>query len=481
MTSGESTTLIPVILSGGAGTRLWPVSRRAHPKPFMKLVDGESLAEKTFRRALNVAGNAPILTVTSRDYYFYTRDLYDEVVGQSHDHPFLLEPIGRNTAPAIALAAHFLRERLGSEVLMLVLPADHLIRDESRFREAVAEARSLAERGYLVTFGIHPTQAETGYGYIRKGQRIADSGGHLVAAFVEKPDEETALAYVNSGEYEWNSGMFCFGAAAYLEALQVHAPDIAKAARTCWEGMDHDVRPLEIPLELFNACPANSIDYAVMEKAADCAVVSGDFGWSDIGSWKAMSELYESDAAGNRIHGKAVVVESHDCFIKGEGRLVAAVGVHDLVIVDTGDAVLVADRDRAQDVKEVVSQLTELEDQAAEYHQTVHRPWGSYAILEDADDCKVKRLVVKPGQVLSLQMHRKRAEHWTVIRGVAKVRIDRNEFLLRPNESTYIPAKTQHRLENPGAEDVHLIEVQTGTYFGEDDIVRYEDIYGRVK
>jgi mannose-1-phosphate guanylyltransferase/mannose-6-phosphate isomerase len=473
--------LIPVILSGGAGTRLWPVSRRAHPKPFMKLVDGESLAEKTFRRALNVAGGAPVLTVTSRDYYFYSRDLYDDVVGHAHEHPFLLEPVGRNTAPAIALAAHFLQERMGSDAVMLVLAADHLIRDESRFQAAVDDARSLAERGYLVTFGIHPTQPETGYGYIRKGDRIANSRGYDVAAFVEKPDEETAVAYVQSGEYEWNSGMFCFGAAAYLEALNAHAPEIAAGAQACWNSMDHTQRPLEIPPDLFSACPANSIDYAVMEKASNCAVVSGKFGWSDIGSWKAMSELYESDAAGNRIQGKAVVVESRDCFIKGEGRLVAAVGVHDLVIVDTGDAVLVAHRDRAQDVKEVVNQLSDLEDQAAEFHQTVYRPWGSFSILEDAEDCKVKRLVVKPGQVLSLQMHHKRAEHWTVIAGVAKVRIGSEEFLLRPNESTYIPVETQHRLENPGTEDVHLIEVQTGEYFGEDDIIRYEDIYGRVQ
>lgn len=481
MADDKQKVLVSVILSGGAGTRLWPVSRRAHPKPFMQLVDGESLAEKTFRRALNVTGDAPVLTVTSRDYYFYTRDLYDGMVGEGHEHPFLLEPVGRNTAPAIALAAHFLEQRLGPGALMLILPADHLIRDEERFQAAVSEARSLAERGYLVTFGIHPTQPETGYGYIRKGQRIANSQGYDVAAFVEKPDEDTAVRYVRSGEYEWNSGMFCFGAAAFLEALRQHAPDIAVAAETCWKGMDREARPLEIPLDLFSACPANSIDYAVMEKASNCAVVSGDFGWSDIGSWKAMSELYESDEAGNRIQGKAVVVESRNCFIKGEGRLVAVVGVNDLVIVDTGDAVLVAARERAQDVKEVVNQLSDLKDQAAEYHQTVHRPWGSYSILEDADDCKVKRLVVKPGQVLSLQMHHKRAEHWTVIRGVAKVRIDREEFLLRPNESTYIPVETQHRLENPGSEDVHLIEVQTGDYFGEDDIVRYEDIYGRVK
>jgi len=477
----ERQPLVPVILSGGAGTRLWPESRRAHPKPFMKLVDGESLAEKTFRRALAVAGDGPVLTVTGRDYYFYTRDLYNDVAGAAHEHPFLLEPSGRNTAPAIALAAHFLQDQVGPEVLMLVLPADHLIRDEPAFQSAVGEARTLAARGFLVTFGVHPTHPETGYGYIRKGRPIDGSTGHEVAAFVEKPDEKTAIGYLDSGNYDWNSGMFCFSAAAYLEALRRNAPDIAAAALECWRQTDRAQRPLELPLAEFSQCPSRSIDYAVMEKAANCAVVGGNFGWSDIGSWKAMSELYESDAAGNRIHGKAVVVESRDCFIKGENRLVAAVGVNDLIIVDTGDAVLVANRDRAQDVKAVVDQLSDLKDQAAEYHHTVYRPWGSYSILEDADDCKVKRLVVKPGQVLSLQMHHKRAEHWTVIRGVAKVRIDDDEFLLHPNESTYIPVETRHRLENPGTVDVHLIEVQTGDYFGEDDIVRYEDIYGRVK
>lgn len=477
----QTASLVPVILSGGSGTRLWPVSRRAHPKPFMKLVDGESLAEKTFRRALSVADGGPVLTVTSRDYYFYTRDLYDEISGAGHDHPFLLEPIGRNTAPAIALAAHFLSERLGPGTTMLVLPADHLIRDTVRFEAAVKCASDLAGRGYLVTFGVHPTHPETGYGYIRRGKGIAGTDGFEVAAFVEKPDLETAEAYVDSGDYDWNSGMFCFTAGAYLEALAEHAPGIAAAVERCWAEMDREQRPLEIPLEAFRACPSDSIDYAVMEKADRCAVVAGDFGWSDIGSWKAMAELYESDAAGNRIQGRAVLVETRDCFVKGENRLVAAVGVNDLVIVDTGDAVLVANRDRAQDVKEVVGQLSELKDQAADYHRTVYRPWGSYSILEDAEDCKVKRLVVKPGQVLSLQKHHRRAEHWTVIRGEAKVRIDDDEFLLRPNESTYIPVDTRHRLENPGAEDVHLIEVQTGDYFGEDDIVRYEDIYGRVK
>jgi len=473
--------LYPVILSGGAGTRLWPVSRKAHPKPFMNLVDGESLAEKTFRRALGVAAGGEVITVTSRDYYFYTRDLYQRLKGEEHTYPFLLEPVGRNTAPAIALAAFYLQQQYGPDAIMLVLPADHLIRDEAGFQAVVEKAASLAAKGYLVTFGIHPTQPETGYGYIRRGVAISGSAGHTVAAFVEKPDAATAMKYVSSGKYEWNSGMFAFTASAYLQALKEHAPEVHSAAQTCWKSMDPSRQPLEIPQALFDQCPSISIDYAVMERAGNTAVVSADIGWSDIGSWKAISELYESDDAGNRIHGKAVLVESHNCFVQSNKRLVAAVGVRDLVIVDTGDAVLVANREHAQDVKEVVKQLTNLEDDSAVFHQTVHRPWGSYSILEDADDCKVKRLVVKPGQVLSLQLHHQRSEHWTVIRGTAKVRLGDREFLLKPNESTYIPVGTQHRLENAGKEDVHLIEVQTGDYFGEDDIVRYEDIYGRVK
>lgn len=481
MTNNAGVQLVPVILSGGSGTRLWPVSRRAHPKPFMKLMDGESLAEKTFRRALGLAGESPVLTVTSRDYYFYTRDLYNDIIGEEHPHPFLLEPMGRNTAPAIAMAAIYLERKLGPQATMLVMPADHLISNEDRFRLAVDEAASLAGRGYLVTFGIHPTHPETGYGYIRKGGRIPNSDGFAVAAFVEKPDEQTAGKYVASGDYEWNSGMFCFTAGAYLEALEEHAPEIHRCVISCWEEVDPFRQPLEVPADLFAACPAISIDYAVMEKSDNTAVVSGDFGWSDIGSWKAISELYESDESGNSILGKAVMVHSKNCFVQAENRMVAVVGVSDLVIVDTGDAVLVAHRDHAQDVKEVVNQLIELEHDVVDHHQTVYRPWGWYSILEDAEDCKVKRLVVKPGQVLSLQKHEKRSEHWTVIRGEAKVRLGDKEFLLNANESTYIPAGTLHRLENPGTENVHLIEVQTGSYFGEDDITRYEDIYGRVK
>ncbi|MFT5139437.1 MAG: mannose-1-phosphate guanylyltransferase/mannose-6-phosphate isomerase [Lysobacterales bacterium] len=471
--------LIPVILSGGAGTRLWPVSRSAHPKPFMLLADGQSLAEKTWERARSVAGKAPVLTVTSRDYYFYTRDLYGKEMEQSRQAMFLLEPLGRNTAPAIALAAMYVRENLGEEASLLVLPADHLITEMHNFEAAVEEARYLASQGMLVTFGIHPTHAETGYGYIKKGEPLTASGGHRISAFVEKPDLETAVGYLESGDYLWNSGMFCFQSGTVLEALAKHAPQVYDSVTRVWEAMDTSKSPLEIPAELFKECPSISVDYAIMERAENSAVVVSNFGWSDIGSWKAISELYESDEAGNRIKGKAVMVESRNCFVQGDRRLVAAVGVEDLVIVDTGDAVLVAHRDRAQDVKQVVSQLTDLEDQAAIFHTTVHRPWGSYTILEDENDCKVKRLTVKPGQVLSLQLHHRRSEHWTVVSGTAKVRLGDEEFLLEQNQSTYIPVKTLHRLENPGTEDVHLIEVQTGDYFGEDDIERFEDIYGR--
>lgn len=473
-------TLIPVILSGGAGTRLWPVSRRAHPKPFMELLDGETLAEKTLARARLVANGAPIMTVTSRDYYFYTRDLYAGMEWSASGEQFLLEPMGRNTAPAIALAAMSVRDTAGEEASLLVMPADHLIADLQGFERSVREAHSLSEQGLLVTFGIFPTHAETGFGYIRQGEALTSNGGFKVAEFVEKPDEATAIHYLDSGEYHWNSGMFCFQAKTFLESLQRHAPDVYDAATRVWEATVRTASPIELPMELFKDCPSISIDYAVMEHAENTAVVVSDFGWSDIGSWKAISELYEQDAAGNSIRGKAIMVGSKNCFVQSSGRVVATVGVSDLVIVDTGDAVLVADRHQAQDVKEVVAQLTKLEHEAVDFHKTVHRPWGSYTILEDAVDCKVKRLVVKPGQVLSLQRHHRRSEHWTVIKGTAKVRLGDEEFLLTANQSTYVPVNTLHRLENPGDEDIHLIEVQTGNYFGEDDIERFEDIYGRL-
>jgi mannose-1-phosphate guanylyltransferase / mannose-6-phosphate isomerase len=473
--------LVPVILSGGAGTRLWPVSRSAYPKPFMRMGDGESLLRKTLDRALRCADGGQVLTVTGRDYYFLTRDEYAQHTGADLDKlPFLLEPAGRNTAPAVVLAALHAREHVGADAILLILPADHLIRDLDAFAADAARAAALAQDGWLVTFGIRPTHPETGFGYIRMGQAIADREGRQVAAFVEKPDMQTAESYVASGDYVWNSGMFCFRADALLDVAAEVCADVLKAAEACHAQAINHESPVEFAREAFLAQPDISIDYAIMERAPKVAVVPATFDWSDIGSWKAMSDLDDADGDGNRVRGQAILVESTNCYIQSDTRMVAAVGVNDLVIVDTGDAVLVSHRERAQQVKLVVERLRATNHAAASVHQTVHRPWGSYTVLEDADDCKVKRLTVKPGHVLSLQLHHRRSEHWTVVEGTAKVRVGEREFLLNRNESTYIPMETVHRLENPTATDIHLIEVQCGDYFGEDDIVRLEDRYGRV-
>jgi mannose-1-phosphate guanylyltransferase/mannose-6-phosphate isomerase len=476
--------LIPVILSGGSGTRLWPVSRSAYPKPFMRMGDNESLLRKTLDRALRLADDGHVLTVTGRDYYFLTRDEYAGHAQARLDHlPFLLEPAGRNTAPAVVLAALYVREHFGSDAILLVLPADHLIRDSDAFVADARRAQALAQDGWLVTFGIPPLTPETGFGYIRMGGAIAQSGGREIAAFVEKPSREKAQAYLDSGEYVWNSGMFCFRADVLLAAAQSHCPDVFAAAQAC-HALTSAESPVEFDKAAFSAQPDISLDYAVMERAAHRAVVPATFDWSDIGSWKAISELPagdEPDAAGNRVRGSAVVIDSENCYIQADQRLVAAVGLKDLVIVDTGDAVLVAERERAQQVKQVVDQLRASGHDAARFHQTVHRPWGSFTILEDGTDCKVKRLTVKPGGILSLQKHQRRSEHWTVVQGTAKVRVGEKEFLLQRNESAYIPMRTLHRLENPTSADIHLIEVQCGDYFGEDDIERLEDVYGRVQ
>ncbi len=473
--------LVPVILSGGAGTRLWPVSRSAYPKPFMRMGDGESLLRKTLDRALRCADRGQVLTVTGRDYYFLTRDEYAQHADADLDRlPFLLEPAARNTAPAAVLAALHARDHVGADAVLLVLPADHLIRDIDAFLADTARAYALANDGWLVTFGIRPTHPETGFGYMRMGAPIAARAGREVAAFVEKPDMQTAESYVASGEYVWNSGMFCFRADTLLEVAAQVCRDVLGAAQACHaQAISHD-SPVEFVRDAFLAQPDISIDYAIMERAPKVAVVPATFDWSDIGSWKAMSDLDEADGDGNRVRGQAILVESANCYVQSDTRMVAAVGVNDLVIVDTGDAVLVSHRERAQQVKLVVERLRATNHAAASVHQTVHRPWGSYTVLEDADDCKVKRLTVKPGHVLSLQLHHRRSEHWTVVAGTAKVRIGEDEFLLERNQSAYIPVDTVHRLENPTDRDIHLIEVQCGDYFGEDDIVRLEDRYGRV-
>jgi mannose-1-phosphate guanylyltransferase/mannose-6-phosphate isomerase len=469
--------MIPVILSGGAGTRLWPVSRKAHPKPFMRLADGQTLAGATLKRALSTIDHGQVVTTTARDYFFLTRDLYREVAPDC-DCRFLLEPEGRNTAAAIAAAALWVRDHHGADARMLVLPADHLVRDLGAFQRAVARADALARDGWLVCLGVEPTHAETGFGYIRAGEPLDDLGARI-EAFVEKPDVETAQRYLESGQYLWNAGMFCFSAAAILDALAEQAGDILADVEATWAETDADGEPVELDAARFARVRSESIDFAVMEKAPRRAVVPMACGWSDIGSWQAISELYETDGSGNQVQGQAVLVDAKNTFVQSDQRLVAAVGVDDLVIVDTGDAVLVARRGRAQEVKSVVEELTRQDHESAVFHRTVHRPWGRYTVLEDADDCKVKRLVVRPGGVLSLQRHAHRSEHWTIVSGTARVRVGDTTRDLGANQTVEIPAGSLHRLENPGQDEVHIIEVQTGSYFGEDDIERLEDVYGR--
>lgn len=472
--------LIPVILSGGAGTRLWPVSRQGYPKPFMRLGDGHSLLGLTLQRALAVADAGEVMTVTGAEYHFLSRDEYArEPRAAGTAMRFLLEPAGRNTAPAIVLAALDIAMRHGEAAQLLVLPADHLVSDVDGFAADVAAASALAADGYLVTFGIRPSHPETGFGYIEAGAPISGRAGRAISAFVEKPDRATAEGYLASGNYYWNAGMFCFSAGALLAAAAESCPNVLGAARACFEASESMPEPLRFDRELFLAQPDISIDYAVMEKASKRAVVPARFDWSDIGSWKAVSELGEADPRGNRVRGQAILVESENCYVDAGNRIVAAVGVQDLVIVDAGDAILVTDREQSQSVRAVVDQLKREKHTAAQHHLTVHRPWGSYTVLEDADDCKVKRLTVKPGGILSLQKHSRRSEHWTVVHGTAKVRVGDREFLLERNQSTYIPTETVHRLENHTEQDIHLIEVQCGDYFGEDDIVRLEDVYGR--
>ncbi|MBU3625053.1 mannose-1-phosphate guanylyltransferase/mannose-6-phosphate isomerase [Polynucleobacter sp. JS-Safj-400b-B2] len=475
--------LVPVILSGGAGSRLWPVSREGHPKPFMKLADGQTLLEKTYRRAANLPdvlsenGKSKILTVTNRNYYFMSRD---ELAKASAEGAFLLEPFGRNTAPAIALAAHRLLKKYGDDVIMLVLPSDHLIGDEAAFSVCVKKACHLAKDGYLVTFGITPTAPEIGFGYIEQGQAITD--GFLVKRFVEKPDAQTAQQYLDAGDYLWNSGMFCFKAKTFLEELRAHSPKIADHAAQCWDAVPdngNDSTYLEIPEAVFDSAPNDSIDYALMEKSNKVAVVPGSFGWNDIGSWNAVRDLAIPDAANNRAIGEAIFINSSNTFIQSEDRLVAAVGLNNLMIIDTPDALLVANPDYAQDVKAVVSKLKELGHDAAKLHKTVARPWGTYTVLEDHPGFKIKRIEVKPGGKLSLQMHHHRSEHWIVVKGQAQVVNGDESITLLPNQSTYIPAGHKHRLSNPIQEDLVMIEVQCGGYLGEDDIVRFEDNYGR--
>ncbi|MGA8863279.1 MAG: mannose-1-phosphate guanylyltransferase/mannose-6-phosphate isomerase [Gallionella sp.] len=471
--------LIPTILCGGAGSRLWPVSRELHPKPFIRLADGQSLLQKAWLRGAVLPGVTETLTVTNRELIFKTEDEYREVAGSRYKHlpnSFILEPFGRNTAPAIAAAALHMAASHGNDAILLVLAADHLIADQPAFALAVAEATRLAAHGKVVTFGIKPETPETGYGYI-------EANGNTVVRFVEKPSLEKAREYVESGNYLWNSGMFCFSAGTMLNEMQLHCPGILAATRTCLEQslrlQGKGKTRIELDPDTFGRVPDDSIDYAVMEKSANVAVVPCDIGWSDIGSWNALGELTAPDARGNRISGEVMLHDVSNCYIQSNQRIIGAVGVDGLVVIDTPDALLVADRGRVQDVKLLYARLKSEGHETHKLHTTVHRPWGTYTVLEEGRRFKIKRIVVKPAGRLSLQMHHHRSEHWVVVSGMARVVNGEQELFINTDESTYIPAGHKHRLENPGVVDLVMIEVQSGEYLGEDDIVRFEDIYGR--
>ncbi|MBI3150446.1 MAG: mannose-1-phosphate guanylyltransferase/mannose-6-phosphate isomerase [Betaproteobacteria bacterium] len=472
--------MLPIILSGGAGTRLWPVSRETSPKPFMHLPDGQSLLAKTLLRANALPQVTNILTVTNRDYFFRTRDEYTTVQPDLANHRYLLEPFGRNTAPAVALAALWAAREHPPETVLAVLPADHLIQDLAAFARAMNHAASLASQGRLVTFGIRPTHPETGFGYIECGEPLDDAGDCAVRRFVEKPSLEKAREYLASGRFLWNSGMFCCTVGDLLAAFAAHAPEVLGPARQALEASTMGPQGMvELEAKAFAALPDISIDYAIMERAANVAVVPGEFDWSDIGSWEAVAEFVAADAAGNRASGEAVHIESRNTYTQSDGRVVATVGVDDLVIVDTADAVLVAHRSQLQRVKEVVGELKARAHEAYREHRTVSRPWGSYTVLQEGPQFKIKRIEVRPGHALSLQMHHHRSEHWIVVSGTAEVLNDERRILVRVNESTFIPAGHKHRLANPGIVPLIMIEVQSGEYLGEDDIVRFDDQYGR--
>lgn len=472
-----------VILCGGSGTRLWPLSRSLYPKQFMDLGE-HTLFGDTVDRAVSLPKSGAPLVVCNEAHRFYVAAALQQKGLQG---TLLLEPAGRNTAPAIALAAFSALEGVpaGVEPLLLVLPSDHLLSPLSAFSEAVDRARICAESGYIVTFGITPTAPETGFGYIRKGQalqEVAGDGepcGFGVQRFMEKPDLPTAEAMLNEGGYLWNSGMFLFRASVYLRELQTYAPALFEACQTAWNGRTTDRDFVRPDAEAFLASPADSIDYAVMERTQFAAVVPLCANWSDLGSWEAFYEAGVRDASGNVCVGDVLVHHVSDCYLHSTRRLVTALGVSDLVIVETADSVLVADRSQVQDVKRLVDELKRRGRSEAENHPLVYRPWGSYEQLAEGERFQVKRLVVHPGEQLSLQKHHHRAEHWVVVNGTAEVTVGSEVFLFGENQSTYIPLGTLHRLRNPGIIPLVIIEIQSGAYLGEDDIVRLEDTYGR--
>ena len=468
----------PVILSGGSGTRLWPLSRAALPKQLLPLVSERSMLQETVLRLSGLADVGTPMVVCGNDHRFLVAEQMQEI--DVHSPTLLLEPVGRNTAPAVAVAALALIET-DADATMLVLPADHLIADTPAFHRSIARATKAAEAGFLVTFGIKPDSPETGYGYIRRGEALADlDDTYRVGAFVEKPDHATAKTYVKSGDFFWNSGMFVFKAARFLSELEKYRPDILEAARVAWQKRKDDLDFCRLDAESFGACPSESIDYAVMEKTDSAAVVPADMGWNDVGSWSSLWQTADGrDDMGNIVRGDVMLEDVGNSYVRAETRMVAAIGVKDVVIVETPDAVLVAHKDYAQQVKKIVERMHAGNRGEHISHTRVYRPWGWYEQRDEGTRFQVKRIMVKPGAKISLQSHKHRSEHWVVVNGTAKVTRGEDIITLHENQSTYIPAGMVHRLENDTDQPLHIVEIQSGSYLGEDDIVRLEDVYKR--
>lgn len=471
--------MIPVVLAGGSGSRLWPKSRVAYPKQFLKLTSEHSMLQDTLKRLPSNA-RAPMFICNEEHRFLVAEQLRQ--INTAHQG-ILLEPVGRNTAPAIAIAAMQALQNEHNPTL-LVLAADHLIQDDVAFHKALVDAQALADQNYLVTFGVVPEQPHTGYGYIKSGSSVSSQNkllGYQVAKFVEKPNLQTAQDYVQSGDYYWNSGMFMFKAQAYLDALKLHSPEILMACEQSMEQAQSDLDFVRVGVDAFAASPDDSIDYAVMEHAENVAMVPLQAGWSDVGSWSSLWEVADKDSQGNAFIGDVMATKSTNNYVNAEGRLVTLLGCDDLVVVETKDAVLVAKQDAVQDIKTIVNQLKTEERPEFKFHREVFRPWGSYDSIDHGDRFQVKRISVKPGEKLSVQMHHHRAEHWIVVSGTAKVTLGERTVLISENESTYIPIGEVHALENPGKIELELIEVQSGSYLGEDDIVRLSDRYGRTE
>ncbi|MEW8097330.1 MAG: mannose-1-phosphate guanylyltransferase/mannose-6-phosphate isomerase [Candidatus Thiodiazotropha endolucinida] len=469
--------IIPVILSGGSGTRLWPLSRSAYPKQFIPLTDEKSLFQQTLERMSGISGAGDALIVCNEEHRFMVAEQMRQLNITSLG--IMLEPIGRNTAPAIACAALYALSK-DKDAVLVVTPSDHVIRDNRQFVAAMSQGLESVDDGSLVTFGIVPDKPETGYGYIRKQDASLSSGAFPVAEFVEKPDLETAKGYLASGDFYWNSGMFVFRADAYLQELEQFHPDILQATTRACELIKTDLDFLRLDKEAFNACPAESIDYAVMEKTAKSIVVPMDAGWSDVGSWSALADVsVEEGNNGNVLQGDVLIKGVSNSYLRSENRMIAGIGLDNVIVVETADAVLVADKSHVQDVKGIVEELKA--SGRCEYisHVRVYRPWGNYETVDECDRFKVKRIVVNPGASLSLQQHHHRAEHWVVVKGTAQITKGEKEILLTEDQSVYIPLGTKHRLTNPGLIPLEIVEVQTGSYLGEDDIVRFSDEYGR--